>query len=183
MGTRSFTPEGLQRWLRCEDCALGARANRHVLGRGSLPADILFVGEGPGRSEDVLGEAFVGPAGKLLDRAIPEEYADRSLYFTNLVACRPTDGTGQPNRPPLPAEIAACAPRLLKTLELSQCKGVVLCGRLAGEVWRTISLSQPGKRALFIFHPAALLRRGGDQAADWASYRNQILNFFLEVLG
>lgn len=174
-------------WVSCRKCPLGERAKLHVLGRGVLPAQVLFVGEGPGKSEDVLGEAFVGPAGKLLDKAVAFANKKKApVYFTNLLACRPCDRIGGPNRPPEGSEILACLPRLKKAIELSGARGIVVCGRIPQTVFARYmdapGASNPMKPSILeIPHPAWLLRKGGDHAPEWAGYVLKLVAFFGKV--
>jgi DNA polymerase len=171
-------------WLSCRKCALGERAKLHVLGRGVLPAQVLFIGEAPGKSEDVLGEAFVGRAGRLLDKAVA--VANKKgvpVYFTNLVACRPCDRIGAPNRQPLGLEVLSCLPRLQKTIELSGAHGIVVCGRLAQVVFARYlpGPGLPNPIRLEIPQPAWILRRGGEASADWPDYVCKLVSFFERV--
>ena len=91
----------------CTRCPLSGSRTQVVFGVGDPVADLMFVGEAPGRDEDLQGEPFVGRSGKLLDRLVLEELGvDRSrFYIANVVKCRPPD-----NRDPKPDEIAACRP-------------------------------------------------------------------------
>lgn len=171
-----FQQHGLY-WQNCTDCSLchtrNHRINEHggevgvVLGRGQLPCDVLFCGEGPGRSEDVLGKSFSGPAGKMLDQIIAEaiigagqEGFNLRAFFTNLVNCLPLDEeTGKPDRPPAKA-IEACAPRLREVVEMASPQMIVCCGELAGK-WVPKVLNGRGDNLLrlwIIEHPASLLR-------------------------
>src|SRR6202167_4466751 len=99
----------------CTLCPLAKGRTQVVFGVGDPNADVLFVGEGPGREEDLAGEPFVGRSGRLLDRLMEEEQPrDRSRrYIANVVKCRPPE-----NRDPAPAEIEACRPSLEAQIEL-----------------------------------------------------------------
>lgn len=80
----------VQRWISCQRCALRLRRKHVVIARGTVPAPVVFVGEAPGESEDVLGIPFVGPAGHLFDYILNEAITDRTRYaITNLVCCIP----------------------------------------------------------------------------------------------
>lgn len=160
-------------WKDCERCPLCVRRRRVVLYRGSIPADILFVGEAPGESEDVIGRPFVGPAGRLLDRAIAaawtevDQHALHAQYlvtmcWANLVACIPKDSdpknlSTRKRGEPLPKEIAACAPRLEEFFKICKPKLIVTVGQLSekeskAKRWDTIA------KLATVVHPAAILR-------------------------
>src|ERR1700685_461675 len=112
----------------CTKCPLAGGRTRVVFGVGHADADLMFVGEAPGREEDLRGEPFVGRSGQLLDRLVLEEIGvDRSrFYIANVVKCRPPD-----NRDPRADEIAACRPYLGAQLELIRPKVVVTLGNFA----------------------------------------------------
>ena len=99
----------------CTLCPLAKGRTQVVFGVGSPTADLLFVGEGPGREEDLAGEPFVGRSGKLLDRLMWEEVGltRAECYIANVVKCRPPQ-----NRDPAPKEIEACRPYLAEQIEL-----------------------------------------------------------------
>ena len=171
--------KALQDWATCDRCGLHKYAMRHVLGKGQLPCDILIIGEAPGISEDAIGEPFVGPAGQLLDKAIPEEPA-HSIYITNIVACRPTDGFGKPNRLPSEEEIKKCMPRVALTFAYSQAVAVVILGRTAQHVFDSYNMYAAFKseNILRAPHPAAILRSGGEKAPNWQRYKDTFSNFW-----
>jgi uracil-DNA glycosylase family 4 len=122
-----------RRWGQCTACPLWKTRKHVVLARGVVPADILFCGEAPGDSEDVLAQPFIGPAGHLLDRivriAIPANLGFR-LAYTNLVACIPvkTKDSHEPTR----LSMDKCRPRLVEFVaEVAQPRLLVLVGKLA----------------------------------------------------
>lgn len=155
------------RWLACQRCAFATFRDRLVLGRGKLPADVLFVGEGPGKSEDVIGEPFIGPAGKLLQRWIDESIARVQAYeyaITNLVACRPCNRVSGDNRMPSVEEVRNCQPRLTEIMYMAQPRLIIAIGRVAEErllnmMRECMSLSAT---LAALQHPAFVLRRGGE---------------------
>lgn len=143
-----------------------------VLARGKIPADILFVGEAPGASEDVIGRPFVGPAGKLLDKIIKKGLDGQVDYaLTNLVACIPKEQGSKIGEPP-DAAIEACAPRLKAFVRLCRPKVLVLVGKLAKQAICGEAQFYSGTEAAYlpwmmrgeylkfvdIVHPAAILR-------------------------
>jgi uracil-DNA glycosylase len=157
----------------CTRCALAAGRTQVVFGVGNPEADLLFVGEGPGREEDLVGEPFVGRSGQLLDRLMREELGlDRSqCYIANVVKCRPPN-----NRDPEPVEIESCRPYLEGQLELINPKVVVTLGNFAT---RALLQRSEGIRALRgrtypfragqlvpTYHPAFALRSGGMIVAE-----------------
>ena len=144
-----------KKWLGCTRCPLHEGRCKVVLCRGPLPCDVLFVGEAPGASEDVLGTPFEGPAGHLLDSIIDEALMPRRLdvpirvAFTNLVGCIPKrDGE---KFEPEPSHIKACAPRLRELLAMAKPKLVVAVGTLSAK-WVDWQVK------IEIVHPAAILR-------------------------
>lgn len=141
------------KWKDCTKCELHKQRTKVVLARGKLPCDILFVGEAPGQSEDIIGRPFCGPAGKLLDRMISDAFNAPGgipvrCAFTNLVACIPKGEHGQKLVEPDHKCVKACRLRLREFIKLSKAEVVVSVGRLA-----TIELKGP-----HITHPAHLLR-------------------------
>jgi uracil-DNA glycosylase family 4 len=151
-----------KRWKKCHRCVLANTATLRVFGRGSLPADILFIGEGPGKTEDVLGKPFLGKSGKVLDSWLRELGGKYSWCLTNLVACRACDQHGAPNRAPTTFEAGQCRDRVRRMQSLVQPRLVVLLGRTASihydpENWNTPTLS--------LYHPSYILRQGGVTSA------------------
>jgi DNA polymerase len=145
---------------------LRAQATRLVFGAGSPDADIVFVGEAPGKNEDLKGEPFVGAAGKFLNEMLASIGLKREdIYITNIVKYRPPS-----NRDPFPEEIEAFKPYLLKQIAVIKPKIVVFLGRHAMRVFLPelkISdahgkpVSKDGLVYLPLFHPAAALYNGG----------------------
>lgn len=135
--------------------------------RGVLPCDVLFVGEAPGESENVIGLPFVGQAGRLLDdivaRGITRDYPSIRIAFGNLVGCIPREAGGA-NKAGEPDcdQIRKCEPRLVDLIQIAQPKLIVTVGRLSRH-WLT-----PGMKdsvdvdrdipRVDIIHPAAILR-------------------------
>ena len=148
----------------CRNCPLGETRTNLVFGVGDEKAEVLFVGEGPGEQEDLKGEPFVGPAGKLLDDMLAMIGLERSrVYIANIVKCRPPH-----NRDPQPNEQQACIGWLERQIGLIQPKLIVCLGRIAA-----MALIDPGfritrqhgqwfdvggRRVMATYHPSALLR-------------------------
>ncbi|MGL6095376.1 MAG: uracil-DNA glycosylase family protein [Fimbriiglobus sp.] len=159
-GRKELTPYGkhCDQWAAGCGSVLCHGATKVVLCRGSLPCDILFVGEAPGESEDVIGRPFVGPAGVLLDRIVGEALdglragSHFRLAFTNLVGCVPRGETGRPTDPSV-VEIERCRPRLHEMVRLARPKLLVTVGALAE---KHLNLDFVPRAA--VVHPAAVLR-------------------------
>ena len=149
----------------CTRCGLCETRKNVVFGVGNPNADILFIGEGPGEQEDLIGQPFVGPAGKLLDDMLSIIDLDRrkNCYIANIVKCRPPH-----NRDPLETEQDACIDFLKEQIALIQPKIIVCLGRISA--MRMIRpdyritkehgqwIQQGGIWTTAIYHPSALLR-------------------------
>ena len=153
-----------QQCLECSKCGLCRTRTNVVFGVGNREADVMFIGEGPGQQEDLQGEPFVGPAGKLLDDMMSIIDLDRAnVYIANIVKCRPPG-----NRDPEPEEQAACVGYLYKQISLIRPKIIVCLGRIAAlkmihedfkitrehGTWHQVN----GIWTTAIYHPSALLR-------------------------
>jgi uracil-DNA glycosylase len=111
----------------CHDCPLAATRTNLVFGSGNADADLMFIGEAPGRFEDEQGLPFVGRAGQLLDQLLGEVGLHRAdLFITNVLKCRPPG-----NRDPQPDEIEACKPHLYRQIELIEPKVICTLGNFA----------------------------------------------------
>jgi uracil-DNA glycosylase family 4 len=167
-----------RRWIACQACPLGATATEHVLARGTLPADVLFVGEAPGESEDLLGEPFVGRSGKILDHMIRDINVECCKTFsyciTNILACRPTDAAGD-DRPPTKDEAAACSPRLADFVKRCQPRIIVTLGKSAAKFLPESELPQ-----LAITHPAYWLRTGNTMGLEYKRAKVYLKKFLRE---
>lgn len=151
-------------WKDCLRCPLSEQRTRVVLGRGSLPADVLFVGEAPGVSEDVLGQPFKGPAGKLLDSIVADSLPPGVRWaMTNLVGCIPLDDDNEKAGEPDDGAIRACSPRLVEFAAMAAPRLIVCVGKLATN-WLNTPMSRDtvrlrgGVLTVDITHPAAILR-------------------------
>ena len=153
-----------KRCSSCKNCVLCEKRTNVVFGVGNKNAEIMFVGEGPGEQEDLKGEPFVGPAGKLLDDMLSIIDLDRTkVYIANIVKCRPPH-----NRDPEPEEQDACIGYLQEQIRLINPKIIVCLGRIAAkklirEDYRITKEHgqwvQHGQTLLTaIYHPSALLR-------------------------
>jgi DNA polymerase len=140
-----------------------------------MPCDVLFIGEAPGKSEDVVGEPFVGRAGKLLDSWIVPVFKTRSLTWciTNTVACRPTDFCGGANRQPSPEELQLCKPRLFEFINACEPLAIILLGRVAAEHLADLNRCS----ILELPHPAYILRNGGMESSANDEIRRKLGDF------
>ncbi len=135
--------------------------------RGCIPCDVLFIGEAPGESENVLGSPFVGPAGHLLDsivrRSLGDDDSAYSCAFTNLVCCIPREDSGDKATEPCLDDIKQCCERLTEFITICKPRLVVYVGKLA-EKHGPIAVSLAVARGVSeikhcsITHPAAILR-------------------------
>jgi uracil-DNA glycosylase len=121
----------------CRGCELYADATQAVMGRGPRDARLMVVGEQPGDKEDLAGEPFVGPAGRLLDQALDQAGIDPStVYRTNVVKhfrFSGTRGKQRIHKSPSRMHVAACGPWLVAELDVVRPEGVVLLGGTAGK--------------------------------------------------
>jgi uracil-DNA glycosylase len=164
----------------CTKCSLYKLKTKDVPGSGSAKAEIVFIGEAPGRAEDLEGEPFIGAAGKFLDEMIKHIGLDRKdVFITNILKHRPPA-----NRDPLPEEIKVCCAHLFRQLEIIKPKLIVFLGRHAlnqffpdlkiSEVhgksfkkdWPTGTRDTEIKKQQFLalYHPAAALYNGSKRA-------------------
>ena len=151
----------------CERCPLSETRNRVVFGAGNADADLMFVGEAPGASEDEQGLPFVGRAGRLLDQLLEEIALQRSsVWICNVLKCRPPG-----NRDPQPIEIENCQEYLLRQVELIQPTVICTLGNFSTKLLRgdptgitrlhgrpeVLALGSRAVRLYPIYHPAAAL--------------------------
>jgi DNA polymerase len=164
-------------------CALKATATQAVFGKGSVDAQIIFIGEAPGKNEDLQGVPFVGASGKFLDEMLARANFKRDdIYITNIVKYRPPE-----NRDPTQQEIKACQSWLHEEIATIRPVVIVTLGRYAfnhfipdvkiGEVHGqsfTKNIPGIGKQTFFaLYHPAAALYNG--------SMRETLIKDFLKV--
>jgi DNA polymerase len=156
----------------CRGCPLYANATQAVFGEGTLKAEVMLVGEQPGDQEDLAGAPFVGPAGKLLDRALEEAGIDRgTTYVTNAVKHFKwkARGTRRIHDKPSWTETMACRPWLDAELELVKPRALVLLGATAAQAFLGKSFkvtqqrgkpldSELAELVLATIHPSAVLR-------------------------
>jgi len=163
-----------EKMLACSLCALRPTCSRVVPGAGSANAEIMFIGEAPGKKEDELGVPFVGAAGKFLDEMLGAIKLKREdIYIANVCKCRPPN-----NRDPLPGEVRLCWPWLLQQIKIIQPKLIVTLGRhsmerfLPGQKISAVhghamrrDIEGLGPQIFYtLYHPAAALYNGGMRA-------------------
>ena len=180
-GIASLDWDELESSIRdCARCNLCHGRTHAVPGVGDRSASWLFVGEGPGRSEDMQGEPFVGPAGKLLDNMFKAMQLQRGVdtYIANIVKCRPVDADGR-DRPPSPTEANACRPYLDRQIDLIKPSVIVALGKTAAisllglneesslAALRGKPHTHLGIPVVVTYHPAYLLRKPEDKAKSW----------------
>ena len=167
-----------QRCAGCRNCALGETRTNLVFGVGACPSELMLIGEGPGEQEDLQGEPFVGPAGKLLDDMLEMIGLDRTrIYIANTVKCRPPM-----NRDPAEEEMAACRPWLEQQIALVRPKVIVCLGRIAaaGMIREDFRITREhghwfekdGRMLTAIYHPSALLRDPSKRPEAFMDLRN-----------
>ena len=157
----------------CTKCRLAGGRTNVVFGVGNPNADLMFVGEAPGRDEDLKGEPFVGRAGQLLTDIIKAMKLSRDdVYIANVIKCRPPD-----NRNPEPDELDACRPFIRRQVEMIQPKVIVTLGRFALQSLLEKSygitsvrgqwLDYDGIKVMPTYHPAYLLRNPAAKKDVW----------------
>ncbi len=163
----------------CQRCRLGKGRTRLVFGVGNPHARLMFVGEGPGRDEDLKGEPFVGRAGMLLTDIIEKgmRLQRSDVYICNVVKCRPPE-----NRNPEPDEVETCSPFLRRQIELVKPEVIVALGKFAAQT--LLASSTPitklrgnwseyqGVPLMPTLHPAYLLRNPGDKKLVWQDIKS-----------
>lgn len=157
----------------CTKCDLSSSRTNFVFGAGDPRADLMLIGEAPGREEDLQGEPFVGAAGQLLDKMLKAIHFEREeVYIANILKCRPPQ-----NRDPRPNEIETCKPYLLQQIELIRPKIILALGRISAQVLLETKSALGrlrgefhdfnGIKFLVTYHPAALLRYQQYKRPTW----------------
>ncbi|TAL22618.1 MAG: uracil-DNA glycosylase [Nitrospirae bacterium] len=157
----------------CQRCKLSKGRTNLVFGEGSVDARILFIGEGPGREEDLQGRPFVGDAGQLLTKLIEKMgFKREAVYIGNIVKCRPPM-----NRAPEDDEINACSSFIKRQAEIISPKVIIALGRISAQTLIASRIPISKLRGRFYeycgiplmptFHPAYLLRNPKDKKLVW----------------
>lgn len=170
--------------LHCTKCELSKTRNHVIFGEGNTNADILIIGEAPGRDEDMQGRPFVGKSGQLLDKILAAcgFTRDEHVFISNIVKCRPPN-----NRIPTPQEASTCMPWLLKQIELINPKILILLGAtalkyMAGPEHRITHergnwINWQNRLAMPVYHPAALLRDPSLKRNTWEDYKKIVFKY------
>lgn len=147
---------------QCRQCALCKQRSKVVPGEGPDSVEVMFIGEGPGRNEDIQGKPFVGQAGMVLDELLAAAGLKREeVFITNVVKCRPPA-----NRDPLPEELMACRHYLDEQIHLLDPKIIVTLGRFSmarffddARIGRIHGQAHEieGRKVVTMYHPAAAL--------------------------
>ncbi|HXH41958.1 MAG TPA: uracil-DNA glycosylase [Thermoanaerobaculia bacterium] len=170
----------------CQKCVLARTRTQVVYGVGNPNADLMFVGEAPGRDEDLQGEPFVGRAGQLLTDIIKAMKLTREdVYIANVIKCRPPE-----NRNPEPDELEACRPYIRRQVEIIQPKVIVALGRFALQSLtekaygitsvRGKWLEYNGVKVMPTYHPAYLLRNPAGKKDVWSDMKQVIAELGIE---
>jgi len=182
---RPTLPSLRQAAAGCQACQLWKNATQTVFGEGERQAEVMLIGEQPGDREDLVGRPFVGPAGKLLDRALEEAGIDRrKVYVTNVVKHFKFEPRGKRriHKKPAAEEIAACRPWLDTEIGVVKPRVIVCLGATAAQalLGRTFRVTQ--RRGEFVesdlaplvtatIHPSAILRaEDEDREAEYARF-------------
>jgi DNA polymerase len=171
----------------CGRCPLCTTRTQLVFGEGNPDSRVVFIGEGPGREEDLQGRPFVGRSGQLLSEAIFEVFQwDRENYFiANLVKCRPTvNGQMIKDRPPEKTEIEACRPILSMQLEIIKPEAIVAVGSSSAKALLNTDQGITGIRGKWhdfqgirlmpTFHPSYVLRNGGKTSEQYKLLKSDL---------
>lgn len=160
-----------QDFIDCKRCALCNTRRQVVIGRGAVPARVLFIGEAPGKSENLLGFAFQGPSGRLLNATIvaAEDLTGRpfpSYYIDNVIACVPwVDDKCNKVREPDVIEINHCRERLKRIINVVNPHVLVAVGQTARNHTHKLH-----PITMHVLHPAFLLRSGGQSSSGYPAY-------------
>lgn len=165
----------------CTKCDLHKVRRKIVSGRGDLPAKLLFMGEAPGKREDLMGQPFIGKAGQLLDCLIEdaarlERVPEPPYFIINTVFCHPTDKIAGANREPTPEEILACYPNVMRLVNRVKPMFVIFLGRIAERYYK-----KEFPESMYMRHPAFILRKGGKRSPLYLSTVRQLSEIFVSL--
>jgi len=170
--------------LQCRKCALTETRRHVVFGEGNPYAEILIIGEAPGRDEDLQGRPFVGKSGQLLDKILAAcgFTRDEHVFIGNIIKCRPPN-----NRVPTPQEAEICIPWLYRQIELIDPRILILLGStalkyMAGQEHRITRdrgtwIKLQGRLAMPVYHPSALLRNPSLKRDTWEDFKKVVFKY------
>lgn len=170
--------------LRCTKCELSSTRNNVIFGEGNPDAEILIIGEAPGRDEDIQGRPFVGKSGQLLDKILAACGFTRNehVFISNIVKCRPPN-----NRVPTLQEAETCMPWLLKQIEMIDPKIIILLGATAlkyilgseHKITRDHGnwFTWENKLVIPVYHPSALLRDPSLKRPEWEDFKKIVYKY------
>lgn len=166
--------KSFEEWRTCKKCGLYKTRRNVVIGEGAVPCDILFIGEAPGKSENLRGKPFIGIAGKIFRQALKDVEVKLgapfpSHYITNTVACRPCDEKFGDNRQPTKIEVLACKPRVLEIAVLCMPTVIIFLGKVAETYYKK---DFPG--AYILAHPSRIARLGGTESPTYRMFVRQL---------
>jgi DNA polymerase len=167
----------VRKWRDCQRCSLAPQRKRVVFARGEVPADLLFVGEAPGNSENATGLPFDGPAGSLMDRIIREaldldlgrqrgffRYPDDvrpvpTIALYNLVSCYPREAKQDGTHRPPPDAVRACSPKLREFIGICRPRLIVCVGQLAEKhIHLAADAASETLKFVHVMHPSNILK-------------------------
>lgn len=175
----------------CTKCGLCEGRTNLVFGYGKKDADIMLIGEGPGKNEDLQGMPFVGRSGQLLDKflASVDLSREKNVYIANMVKCRPPK-----NRDPKPDEQDICLDWLREQFKIIRPKIIICVGRISAQKLIDPKFKVTQEHGVFIekngtlmmgtYHPAAILRNPNNKEAafaDWLAVREKINELGIEI--
>jgi len=170
--------------LQCKKCGLANTRHHVIFGEGNYQAEIMVIGEAPGKDEDLQGRPFVGLSGQLLDKILAAYgfTLEEHIFISNIVKCRPPE-----NRVPTPQEAAVCMPWLLKQIELVDPKILILLGATALKYMmgpdhritreRGNWLTWQNRLVMPVYHPAALLRDPSLKHDTWEDFKKVVYKY------
>jgi uracil-DNA glycosylase len=173
-----------QKVNKCEKCKLCKNRIADYNFRGKATANVVLVGEAPGKNEQEMGFPFIGRSGQLLDSLLQEASIDpkNDIYITNLVKDRPIDSVTGKDRKPFYDEIVTCAPYLMEELEILKPALVVTLGKTSGDWFSNygtyeVNKYYPDRKWLPLYHPSYLLQYGRNEIPKFREALKKVKEF------
>jgi DNA polymerase len=168
---------------KCSLCKLSEYRRKQVNGRGTIPCQLLIIGDNPGIKEDMQGKAFVGPDGKVLDKVMNKACTldgmlirKPSFYMTNTVLCHPCDWKYGKTREPRKEEIYACYRNITGIVEACQPSAIILLGKVAQRYFK-----KEYPEAIHMMHPSFLLKTGSEGSPYFLPAVRQMLEVYKRI--